>query len=172
VFAAGLPVSIMHNFGDGTANGPFQFVVFIPENTTGQWRVKSDEVDGIMEMLEHVVRGHHIDPDRIYLVGTSGGANGVWSLAQGYPDRWAALALLGAFVAPDVEAVKHLPAWLFHGANDRFAPVQRAREVAALLKDAGADVRYTVVPNKGYIVFHEAFDGPDLFDWLGQKRRR
>ncbi len=172
IFKAGLPAAIAQRFGTNKPNGIFPFVAFFPIDPTGRFQAGSVEVENIMQTLEYVIGRHRIDPARVYLTGISAGGSGVWELAQAYPDRWAAVVPVCSFISPDVEKVKHLPAWIFHGAKDQQAPVERERYLVQQLKEADADVRYTEVPNKGHNIWAEAYNPKELYKWLASKRKR
>src|SRR5207302_4200007 len=113
-----------------------------------------------------VIERHRIDPSRIYLTGLSPGGNGTWWLAEAYPHKWAAIAPVSAGVHPDLQKVRHIPAWIFQGAKDRLVPVERTRSLVRQLQEAGADVRYTEVPDQGHLVQHDAWDSRELYDWF------
>ncbi len=172
IFKAGLPAAIANRFGTNKPNGHFQFVAFFPIDPTGHFQADSAEVERIMMALDYVIGRHRIDPSRVYLTGTSAGGSGVWELAQAYPDRWAAVVPVCSFISPDVEKVRHLPAWIFHGAQDKLAPVERERYLVQQLKEAGAEVRYTELPKKGHIIGAETYNPKELYKWLASKRKR
>lgn len=171
IFTVGLPGSIASQFGPNSRNGPFEFVAFFPIDSTGQWQTGSAEVEDAMRVLDDVIERHRIDPARVYLTGLSNGANGLWGLAEAYPDKWAAVAPVSSFISPEVQKVRRLPAWVFHGAKDKEAPVKRERDLVRQLQEAKADVRYTEVPNKGHIIWREAYDSKELYDWLATKKK-
>jgi predicted esterase len=171
LFKAGLPRAIADRFGTNRPNGHFPFVAFFPIDPTGQWETSSTEVEGAMMALDYVIAHHRIDPARVYLTGLSTGGSGVWNLAQAYPDKWAAVAPVCSFISPDLEKVRHLPAWIFHGAKDEQAPVDRERYLVQQFKKAGADVRYTEVPNRGHYIWDVAYNPKELYKWLASKKK-
>lgn len=124
-----------------------------------------------MKPLDYVIRRHRVDPARVYLTGISNGGSGVWQLAEAYPDRWAAVAPISSFIEPDVPRVRHIPAWIFHGAKDDKAPVGPQRKLVQELKEAGADVRYTELPNQGHMIGRELYRSKELYEWFAQKRK-
>ncbi len=150
LFKAGLPLSISNSFGPNKPNGSFPFVAFFPIDPTGKWETGSAEVEDTMTALDYVIRRHHIDPTRVYLTGISNGGMGVWRLAEAYPDKWAAVVPVSSFISPDVAKVRHIPAWIFHAAKDKQAPVKRERDLVKQLREAKADVRYTEVRDGGH----------------------
>lgn len=167
----GLPRAIASRFGEGTKNGRFEFVALFPIEPRSEWFPGTPEVDGVLQVVDYVVRRHRIDPDRVYLTGVSAGGSGVWRLAETYPDRWAAVAPLSSFEVPVVERVKHIPAWIFHGAKDARAKVDPRRAIVDQLQKAGGDVRYSENATKGHNITGEAYNARPLFDWLSAKRR-
>jgi predicted esterase len=170
IFSVGVPNYIAHHFGERTENGRFEFVALFPIDPKGQWQVDTPEVEDAMKVLEHVIKRHHIDPARVYLTGISAGGSGVWRLAETYPDKWAAVAPVSSFIQPDVQKVRHIPAWIFHGAKDIAAPVERDRDLVQKLKAAQADVRYTEAPDRGHNM-RSVYDSQELYDWFATKTR-
>jgi predicted esterase len=171
IFKAGLPQAIAQRFGTNKPNGHFQFIAFFPIDPSGRWEAGSVEVERVMMALDYVIAHHRIDPSRVYLTGHSAGGSGVWSLAEAYPDKWAAVVPLCSFISPDVQKVKHIPAWIFHGAKDQLAPVDRERYLVQQLQEAGADVRYTEVPNRGHYIWDVAYNPKELYKWLASKKK-
>jgi predicted esterase len=170
VFSVGVPNYIAHHFGAPTENNRFEFVAFLPIDPTGNWYAGTPEVEDAMNALDYVIVRHHIDPKRIYLTGLSSGGSGVWSLAETYPDRWAAVAPIASFIQPDVDKVRNIPAWIFHGAKDTSAPVKLDRDLVQKLKAARAEVRYTESPDKGHSM-RWVYNSAELYDWFATKKR-
>lgn len=171
LFSAGVPQAIVAQFGEGTKNGFFPFAVFLPIDENGPWQLSAGQMEATLATLDHVIRQHRIDPARIYLTGHSAGASGLWRLAEGYPHKWAAAVPVASFTDPDVQRVRHLPAWIFHGENDHSAPVERERALVRRLKDAGAEVRYTEIRKQGHIIWRDVYNRKELYDWIAEKRR-
>jgi predicted peptidase len=67
--------------------------------------------------------------------------------------------------------IKKLPIWLFHGDADLVVPVDESRQLAAALKSAGANVRYTEYAGVNHNAWDRAFAHPDLIPWLFAQRR-
>jgi predicted esterase len=170
IFSVGVPQYIAHHFGEHTENGPFEFVSLFPIDPKGQWQTDTPEVEDAMNVLEHVIKRHNIDPARVYLTGISAGGSGVWHLAEAHPDRWAAVAPVCSFIQPDVQKVRHIPAWIFHGAKDIAAPVELDRDLVQKLKAARADVHYTEAPDKGHNM-RGVYYSRELYDWFATKNR-
>ncbi|OWK36631.1 prolyl oligopeptidase family serine peptidase [Fimbriiglobus ruber] len=171
LFSAGLPLSIATRFGEGTKNGRFEFVALFLNDPSGYWDPDTQEGKDAIEVLDYVITRHRIDPQRVYLTGASSGGAGVWRYAEAYPDRWAALAPLGAVYTPSPGRVKQTPAWIFHGEKDTTAPIKIQRGLIKKLREVGCDVRFTEFAGKDHTVSSETYDNRELFTWFAEKKR-
>lgn len=144
--------------------------------------------------LDQVIAEFNGDRDRVSVAGLSLGAYGAWLLAFENPARFAAIvSVAGGIVPPErtrsrltqlpptlqaddpyaatAARVKHVPAWLFHGADDPTVPVKDSRQLVAALKAAGGSPRYTEYEGGPHNVWDRAFAEPELATWLlGQRR--
>ena len=134
------------------------------------------------------------DPDRVYLAGLSMGAYGAWLLAFEEPQRYAAIISVAGGVVPPAGRrarlaqlpptlqaddpyaatagkLKHVPAWLFHGADDPTVPASESRQLAAALKQAGAPVRHTEYAGVPHNAWDRAFAEEELPRWLFAQKR-
>ncbi len=128
----------------------------------------------VLDLTENLTRKLPVDPDRIYLVGQSMGAFGVWDLASRRPDLFAAaIAVCGGGDPAQAQALKKLPIWAFHGNADEIIPVARTRTMAAALKAVEAqNFTYTEYKSATHDQCSEqAFTEPGLADWLFEKSR-
>ena len=141
--------------------------------------------------LDHTLQEFSTDADRVYLVGLSAGANGVWNLSYRYPERFAALVAVCGWVMPTAERreailpadsgppypliagrIRALPTWIWHGDADSVVSVAESRRMADALRDAGARVSYTELAGVGHEAWTIAFESPELPRWLLARRRR
>lgn len=134
-----------------------------------------------LDCVEKTSREYHLDRDRFYITGLSLGGAGAWQIAARIPEAVAAVvpvcgfAELGQSTGLHVklaDALKDVPAWVFHGARDDRVPVIKAREMVGALKERGAAVRYTEFPEGGHAVWDQAYGDPALWKWLFEQRRR
>lgn len=148
----------------------FPFVVISPQCPEDE--IWSLEV--LHSLLEEIVETHRIDTSRIYVTGLSMGGYGSWGLAYTYPDLFAAaVPICGGGDSEKAPRMKEIPTWVFHGAKDTAVPLQRSQEMVDALKAAGGNVRFTVYPEADHVgAWENAYDDPQLWEWLTKQRRK
>ena len=146
-----------------------------------------------MAALDKTLREFNGDPNRIVLTGYSAGGNGTWFLASRYPERFAAIVPVCAFVsefrgrstpvlysslaAGDdpytkvAQKVAKLPIWIFHGAKDDVVLPEESRKMFAALKKLGSNVQYTELPNANHNAWDPAYGNEELIKWMLAQRR-
>jgi predicted peptidase len=151
------------------AKPDFEFLVLSPQAPAGErW-----DADKVVELVDQVSKSVHVDPDRIYLTGLSMGGVGTWSTVAKHPDRFAAIVPICGIGEPETaEKFKHVPCWVFHGAKDTGVPLARSEEMVAALTKAGAEPKFTVYPEAGHDSWTEAYNTPELYQWLLQQKRK
>ncbi len=136
--------------------------------------------------LDRTLQEFSSDLDRVYLVGLSGGGNGVWNLGYRAPERFAALVAVSGWVMregivaadtgppyPVIAArIRSLPVWIWHGDADSVVPVEESRRMVEALNAAGGEVTYTELPGVGHDAWTLVFDSPQLPRWLLAQVRR
>jgi predicted peptidase len=147
------------------SNPSFPFIVVSPQlpSSLGDW-IPSD----VVALVDEIICRYAVDPNRIYLTGISMGGIGTWATAIQFPDRFAAIAPVSGWGFPDEAAViRHIPAWVFHGADDAAAPLSRAQEMVDALLAVGGNVTFTVYPGVGHSgAWPPTYEAPDLYDWF------
>jgi predicted peptidase len=156
----------------------FPVFVLVPQCPSGEnWAEPELNQPGkalqlTMEVLTKIQGEFPIDPDRLYLGGQAMGGLGVWSLLQKYPGMWAGALVLAAYDNfTDVDAIAHVPLWVFQGEQDDSVPVDMVRDMMRQLKKAHANLRYTEYRKGDHDVWKKAFAEPDLLSWLSSQRR-
>lgn len=150
--------------------GDFPFIVVSPQcPADSDWGVL---IDDLIALLDHIAINFAVDRTRVYLTGLSMGGRGAYQLAFLAPHRFAAMAVISAR-RPDVlrspdraSALKHIPTWIFHGAQDSRTPVSEAQEMDKALRECSGDVRLTIYPDAGHDAWTRTYDNPELYQWL------
>lgn len=133
----------------------------------------SDSGRAVLELIDATIAQYPVDPRRVYLTGVSMGGFGTWEFVMRRPELFAAAAPMAGYSDQSkVETIKHIPFWIFHGGADESNPVQGSRNMARLLKEAGAEVRYTEYPETRHgASFQKAWAEPELLGWLFSHRK-
>lgn len=131
---------------------------------------------GVKAVTDHLIKTLRIDADRVYLTGLSMGGFGTWDTALEYPDTFAAIVPIcgGAGVRfVMAERIKHLPAWIFHGAKDPVVEPAYSQKMFDVLTKLGGNVKLTMYPEAKHDSWTAAYDDPELWEWLlAQKREK
>ena len=138
-------------------------------------------MDGV---LAEIQADYRVDPKRIYVTGLSMGGEATYRFAVHQPETFAAIAPLAAFdpkylrnafgikpFALPMERIKDLPVWAIHGADDIVVPLAAAQNTVDDLKEAGGNVRFTVLESHDHDVWTDTYSDPEFYDWLLQHQR-
>ena len=126
----------------------------------------------LKEMLDSYLALPQVDKNRIYMIGLSMGAMGVYDLAVRYPDIFAAAIPICGIVNPKrLKSAKDVKFRIFHGDADNIVPPSGSRRAYKALKKAGAKVQYIEFPGVGHTSWHQAFDLPDFMSWLFSQKK-
>lgn len=145
------------------------FIVVSPLCPAGEvW-----SVEVLSALLDEIEQKYAVDPDSIYLTGLSMGGYGTFALAVSDPGRFAAIAPICGGGQPLMVRAEHgrLAAWVFHGARDKVIPIQESVRMVEALRNAGAQVRFTVYPEAEHNSWTETYSNPELYEWFLQHRR-
>lgn len=162
--------NIIGNFGPplvALKQKGFPFIVLAPQCPPGKWWTDADVTDMVMALLDKVCKDYLVDTKRIYLTGMSMGGFGAWDLAQKFPNRWAALAVVCGGGNPYLQdRVRNIPTRVFHGAQDQNVPIGMAQMMVGTLKQAGGMVDFKIYPGQPHNVWTVTYDDPTLYEWF------
>jgi predicted peptidase len=126
-----------------------------------------EQTDVLINLLDEVESKYRVDTDRVYLTGLSMGGFGTWTLAEKYPQRFAAIApICGSGEQYLAYRLKNVPVWAFHGARDRLVPVQRSQEMVDEVKAAGGDAKLTIYPDAEHDSWTQTYENAELYEWF------
>jgi predicted peptidase len=171
----------------------FQGIVIFPQFSSadrGGWQGEGTTV--ALEALKDTMKEFSGDPNRIYLVGNSLGANGIWYIASRDPDRFAAILAICGFVSnlqtkdgrtyPAVmrgrdtydavaKSTAQIPIRIVHGAADDLIPVEESRKLADAFKALNANMTYTELQGIGHGAWDAIYSRADVIEWLFEQKR-
>jgi predicted peptidase len=121
----------------------------------------------LKQLIDRYLLLPQIDKKRVYIIGISMGAMGVYDITVRYPEIFAAAIPICGIVNPKrLEAAKGVKFRLFHGSADNIVPPSGSRRAYKALKKAGAEVQYNEFPGVGHESWKQAFELPDFMKWL------
>jgi len=132
----------------------------------------SSYLDLTLGLIQDFGSQYQVDTRRIYLTGFSNGGFATVDLIKQYPDLFAAGVPISGGGSPSsstVDALKDVPFWFFHGANDSVVRPSSSSRLANALVAAGGDTQLTLVPGGGHNSGYEfAFRDSDnqFYPWL------
>ncbi|NLF01455.1 MAG: prolyl oligopeptidase family serine peptidase [Anaerolineales bacterium] len=148
----------------------FPFIVVSPQCPEDTYWPQ--ETAALTMMLDDVMARYPVDRSRVYLTGLSMGGFGTWALAAIHPERFAAIAPICGGGDPQwASALKDIPVWAFHGAQDDVVPLIRSEEMVRALEQAGSQVRFTIYPELGHDAWTVTYQNPELYAWFLSHRR-
>lgn len=147
----------------------FGFIVLSPQCPSGQrWNAPD-----IMALVRHVMDTHKVDRDRVYLTGLSMGGYGTWDTAVNYPHEFAAIApICGGGNPRYARRIKHLPAWVFHGAKDKVVPISQSQDMVQGMEKAGGTPKFTIYPEAGHDSWTASYANSELYRWFLQHKKQ
>ncbi|MDO3444617.1 prolyl oligopeptidase family serine peptidase [Agrobacterium sp. V1] len=148
----------------------FPFLVFSPQNPSEELLYP---IERVAATLRSVVADHRVDRSRIYLIGYSRGGFGAWSMAEQFPETFAAVVpIAGGGIRHYLNRTNEKTAfWAFHGANDEVIPLSDTVVLVQRLQELKRNVRLTVFEETN----HQAVEGKVLKDeamwtWLLEQK--
>ena len=126
----------------------------------------------ITSLLDTVITRNNADKSRIYLLGTSFGAQGGCGILSQYPDLFAAAQLVSAALKRyTLENVVKTPIYFTLGEND-IDKVSKYESDIKKIQDAGGEIVFTILPGLNH---HQACDAaytPESVSWLTKHKRK
>ena len=155
----------------------FPFIVVSPQCPEQQlWSSET-----LLALLDEITAKYAVDTNRVYLTGLSMGGYGTWALGLAHPERFAAIVpicgggqIIGVLLgkADRWASLRSLGVWAFHGGKDPVVPLEESQRMVDALKKAGLpDVKFTVYPEAGHDSWTEAYENPELYEWLLKHER-
>lgn len=138
------------NFVNDTWRSDFKCVIICPQSANG-WHKPTADKDTVFALIDNICQNYSIDENRIYTIGHSGGAFGIWQMLAMNPDRFAgAICSAGGTDTQDCSLYKDVPIWNFHGDADKTIPVSYSRAIFEEMVRIGGNLKYSEIPGKGH----------------------
>ncbi len=125
------------------------------------------KADGVVEIVEELLKNLPINEKRVYLAGYSMGGYGTFHILAQEPKLFAAgVPIAGGGNPGSASEMKKVPIWVFHGAKDPTVNVSQSQDMVEALKKARAEVKYTEYPDGDHGIVGEVLRTKELHEWL------
>ncbi|MBI4325028.1 MAG: immunoglobulin domain-containing protein, partial [Chloroflexi bacterium] len=142
-----------------------------------RWKAGEDWTDQYLQltsgMLDRLMSQFNIDTNRVYVAGGSQGVHAAWDLLGMRPGFFAAARVAGGWMGKvPATAIKDMPLWVGHAADDEMVNVGDSRTLVATLRRAGGNPIYTEYSSGGHVGGIDIhLLTPAVNDWLLAQRR-
>ena len=121
----------------------------------------------LIEFVRFASTMDNVDPDRVYLMGSSMGGYATWTMLMSVPELFAAaVPICGGGMAWNAYRIKNVPVWTFHGMVDGAVDVSESIRMADALRVCGGDVKITLLPGVGHNAWEPAMYEYGAIEWL------
>lgn len=136
------------------------------------YEYSDDEGEALCDaVFEQMKRQFNIDEDRVYVCGSSVGAQHAIRYVAHTPDIFAALfAISGPVNTTYADSLTDIPIFMAHGDADLAIDVQGSRELVAAIRAAGGAVDYVEYPGERHEIYYGVYSNPGYLDWLFDQR--
>lgn len=149
-------------------------ITYVPQCPNGLRWDNDQAIRASIAILDEVAKAFNVDKLRMYCTGLSMGGMGTWRMALEAPDRFAAITTLcSVAVKPDkaVVVLKDMPMRIICGGNDG-GFTEGSKYMYKVMKEAGADVELTVVPNDGHGCWAKFYPTIEFYMWFLKHKRK
>jgi len=126
-----------------------------------------------LKSLSDVRKHFNVDPNRVFIDGTSMGAHGAWRYALQEPGLFAGLVSRSGGVKPITRLLlpnaRNLSVYIVHGLRDTIVPVDNAKKVREALVRLGCDVEFRLDAKSGHSTFVR--ETPRIMKWMSARSR-
>lgn len=123
----------------------------------------------VFMLLDQLMSDPRVDSNRIYAVGLSMGAYGVFDMATRRPGVFSRiLGISGGADPASAKTLARTPVLLVHGSLDDVVPPAAAAGLAEALKVAKAPVKRIIYRGVRHNAWDQAFRDPEVIGWFWQ----
>lgn len=129
-------------------------------------------------LIKELCKNEAVDPNRIYLVGTSYGGCCVWQMLWDNPDMFACgVPVMGLFSAYfedkaiKLDRIKNIPIWIAHSSDDDNVSIESDDYCFEQLKKLNAPVKYTRLDKYGHSMSKYFYRDEAWAEWMFSQRK-
>jgi predicted peptidase len=121
----------------------------------------------LMELINDVIKKFRVDTNRIYITGLSMGGYGTFDALERYPSLFAAaVPVCGSGDISKAASIRHIPLWMFGGANDPAVNPDLLYDMVNALRKLGVHPGFTEYPGVGHFSWIAAYNDPMMMEWM------
>ena len=105
------------------------------------------------------------DTDRVYVIGYSMGGFGTSFMVESEPKMFAGAIPVAGCTTSSASALKKMPVWIFHAADDNVVNVSCSRELYDAIK-RNDEAKYKEFETGGHGIVGQVFGDAEVRDWL------
>ena len=145
----------------------FPFITVAPQCPKFQYWSEPVNVKTLLLLVEEIIKKNKVDIERIYATGLSMGGYGTLAIAKERPDLFSAIiSVCGGLDTTDIERLKDIPIWLFHGAEDKVVPVENSELIYDLLKPINPEIKITIYKGINHNSWEMTYNNQNIYDWM------
>ncbi len=127
----------------------------------------------LLRLIKNTEKDYRIKKDQVYIGGLSMGGMGVFEVAGRKPNLFAAaFPICGGGDTSNATKMNKIAWWVFHGAVDAVVLPEYSVQMVDALKNAKADVKFSLYPNVNHNSWDNAFAEPQLLQWLFSQNKK
>lgn len=132
----------------------------------------SKPMELLIALIHDLVKKFPVDTNRIYITGLSMGGFGTFDAIERYPGLFAAaVPVCGGGDVSLAGTIRHIPIWIFHGAEDAAVDPALSLNMIEALTKVGAHPGYTQYPETGHFSWIAAYSDPLMMEWLFRQHK-
>ncbi len=121
----------------------------------------------LIEFVRFASEMDNVDPDRVYLMGSSMGGYATWSLLLCVPEIIAAaVPICGGGMPWDAVRMKDIPLRVFHGVDDGAVDFTESVKMVNAVRANGGHVEFFLLPGWNHNVWEPALYEYGSVEWL------
>jgi len=142
------------------------------ETWGGSWYGGDTAGQRALVAIVHELRERRsVDPSRVYGVGFSMGAIGLWDILVRYPGLFSAAVLIAGDLDVDrSESLTSFPLWTVVGGRDALVSPENTREFGRRVDARGGSAQVTEIARAGHDVWELALAHPPHWAWFFPQR--
>lgn len=122
----------------------------------------------IKTLIDYFIDKKGFNKNKIFLIGNSWGARGVWDVSSEYPETFAGLISIAGVTCPLLgDKLKNVPAILVHGEIDKTVDIKHSKDMYQALGGDNSDIHeiYTL-PKRGHSINKDVLKHNYIWEWM------